>query len=285
MTFSITPYGILAYIPLILCEDGTYADLYWSTGDRRHALLCLTEDRDDCYLRSSHQCPVYSVRDPRIFVMRHPIDSGAYIIEGHRTSTSWQEILVRHRPPSQRLPGQLPDTRTAFVPPTPMQLALEAPFRFSEDRIQKFMEQSRSDSVQVRNGEFRYSHTSDSCRLPTSYVFVCDGGKSEESVNIVVKIGRCRETGVLSEAQPQPASDLWATVSRFASSDQSASDEADSLAHKCDEEHVSRWPNARMEFALHRVSIYYPATVTLSFTPCLINNGTLILDASFMHNR
>ena len=52
MTFSITPYGVQAYVPIIECSSGTYADLYWSNDNerdfhqRRGFLLCLEKHPD-----------------------------------------------------------------------------------------------------------------------------------------------------------------------------------------------------------------------------------------------
>ncbi|KAI0708166.1 heterokaryon incompatibility protein-domain-containing protein [Cerioporus squamosus] len=295
MTFSVTPHGVLAYIPVYKLRGGdVLADLYWST-DRSHgrdaAVLHLEEDPDS-QARSSVR-PSYRVSGgvSRIHWTGtngcFNSDTGEYVFGGEIICASWQEVLIRHRPPSHRLPGQLSDTRTFFIPPMPMQLVLDSPFRFDNAHIRKFMHEFGADCVHVLGAESQSSQLADS-NLLTSYVF-----ERSSSQFIVIQVGQCQRDWVPGDL-PRPApGPIWAKVRGVATMTASprAKEEAMKFArdpsHNCLEDHVSRWPTLRKRFHLN-VPWFLLCTmspVILTFTACPISpERTLLLDAS-LHDR
>ena len=311
MTFNVTPHGIQAHVPIITCGEKTYAYLFWSREDAEdalvhhdvpetHFLLCLEKDPVD-YARPSSCSASYIVSNERILYNwpRRTFTSNACSDDRETTlHARWETVLIRHRPPLNRLPGQLADTRTPFIPPIPIQSSLIAPVRFDEARIRSFMGQFRSCSrVKVLNSAI--DQASD---LPTTYAFFCDLVPLEW-FTVIVRAGRCcRE--VPSEPGPQLEDDypsIWATISGIAwglgdpnMSESEMEAKVVSLStdssHCCREDHVSQWPMYQKTFYMtirHRLHWALSPTVrwhavTLSFSPCPINpGGTLILRASY----
>ncbi len=152
ITFAVTPHGIQANIPIVACGDAIFGDLYWRDG-KSCGLLRLEEDPDNRAAPSRRSS--YCVCSPRILQTRRPMEGGEYIISGHTGRASWREVLIRPAPSphDSRLPGQLSDSRLTFIPAMPRQLALDAPYRFDEASIRRFLRDSRADSLEVRNDE------------------------------------------------------------------------------------------------------------------------------------
>lgn len=289
MTFSVTPHGILACIPLFRLPGGAIlGDLYWST-DRSHrrdaAVLYLEEDPDSRACSSIRPSYRVSCSLARVFWTDGCLNSetGEYMACGETVRASWQEVLIRHRPPLRRLPGQLSDPRTTSIPPVPMQLSLDSPFRFDPAHIRKFMHEFATDRVSIFAAEPHRSHMADS-GLALTYLF-----ERSSSEFIIIQAGHCQRDWVPG-THPRPApGPIWAKVSGVASltSPTRAREEAMKLkkgpAHDCFDDHISRWSGLRKTFHLN-VPWYHLAAmspVILTFTPCPINpERTLILDAS-----
>ena len=309
MTFTVTPHGVQAYIPIIEYSKKTYADLSWS-GDASLSklpnaqpsrfLLCLEKDPDSQVWPGSPRRPSYIVCYSRVLqIIDPPQRVDKYVFEGRTVHASWQTVLIRHRLPPPRLPGQLlqlahSHSSAPWIPPMPLQFSLGAPFRFDEAHIRKFLQQSRAGWVEVRNAGFpehptgagKPSHHPN----PTTYTFI---RQTLYKRAIVIRVGECPwERKSSSPSRPAP---LWATVSSITvtmsvrrGSSGSMNAQLAGLSrdarHCCLEDHVLHWPDSRKQFDL---DIPYPesAAVTLSFTRCPINPArTLVLDASF-HGR
>ena len=293
MSFVVTPHGLLAYIPIIVSHSGdTYADLFWATPDGIRYLLCLRAVTDLHEAQRSRR-PLYRVENTRLKeVEMSPLDPAAYLLGGQMVQASWQEILIRHRPPSHRHPGQLSDTHRAFIPAIPLQLALHAAFRFDEARMRKFLHESQLDFVEHRNTGFTSQDPDFPQALPATFTFI---RLRKYPFALMIRVGQCRHTQSPGNSdQPQPVAQaiLWATVhaipGKVGSYDQCSvlydkieAQSKDPL-HDCLDDHVSEWPAFRKTFEVDdgRREV---STVILSFAPCPISpERTLVLDASYL---
>ena len=272
MTFSVTPHGVLAHIPIIASQNKVFADLFWTmgSGDCRF-LLCLEEDRAS-QGRSSRR-PSYSICSDRLLQINPAIykAEGGYLIDAQPAAATWQDVLIRHRPPPRRLPGELPDTRSSFIPPMPMQLILDAPVRFDEGRIQQFMQESGLELDEVRNAEDPWRVGPG---LTTVYVFT----DPLMTMELVIKVGQC--DWVLRRGVDPAA--IWATVEVFTASGIAYRDQS---YHDCLDDHVVAWRESRRCFSFSFQNHWgevVTAWVELSFEPCPINpKRTLVMTASY----
>ncbi|RDX47103.1 HET-domain-containing protein [Lentinus brumalis] len=104
MTFAITPTGIRACIPIFTWRGEVFGDLHWSSPQGGRVFLRLELDPDS--QASSSRRPSYRVGRPRL---ARSFFGGAYrTVRPPDGLPSWKEILIRHRPPLHRDPGQLP---------------------------------------------------------------------------------------------------------------------------------------------------------------------------------
>ncbi len=276
MTFAITPTGICANIPIFMWRGEVFADLYWSSGSSlgRRIFLHLELDLDG-QASSSHRLS-YQVGKPRLGGTRIGLDRQYFGVCPPNGPSSWKEVLIRHRPPLHRAPGQLPDSATStFTPAIPMQLTFDAPVRFPEAHIRQFLMQSGSDRVEIR-GAGVYSPWTAASNLPTAYVFRWYIGL------IVIRVGHCHqnqsECGQLHRREA-----IWARTEYYAGKPESIETKAEigkvstDPLHDCSQDHILQWPNFQKMFQVN-----YSEEVTLSVTPCPLNpERTLILKASY----
>ena len=271
-----TPHGIVAYIPILVDEYQTYADLHWSRqsrqGLREHGLLCLTKEDPDYRQRSTHRssfcvCPLLRVkwRGTRSWSTS---SGGEGVIDGQtRLRASWQEVLIRHRPPPHlHAHGHSP------VLSIPTQLTFDAPFRFEEHHIRAFLSQSVWYRAKI------LSDRTAGADLPTAYGFY--GGYGSGGM-FIIKVGVCRQE--MTPEENIHLDPIWAVCQSAGS----FLDTPDIMAfardpqHNCFEDHVSRWPALGQKTFSAGPSPSFGA-VTLSFAPCPINSArTLVLTASF----
>ncbi len=229
---------------------------------------------------SSSLCPSYRVAFRRL--AGHGEYADRYVhVSPPDGPPAWTEVLIRHRPPLSRAPGQLPDF-VAFksTPAIPMQLTFDAPVRFPEARIRRFLIQSWSFRFEIRGAGLNSPWRADSS-LPTAYIFV------KWSHSIIIKIGKCQRKGLPGEQLSPKA--IWATVNtgRLRSDDIGFEAEISTVSnntlHRCSQDHVLQWPNLRKRFEVDDEWLTgHMEEVTLSFAPCPLNPGTtLILAASY----
>ncbi len=277
MTFAITPTGIRAHIPIFAWQGVVFGDLYWSAGDGsgRRILLHLVLDPDS-QASSPHRLS-YKIGHPRLTGIGPGKDLDVHPPDA---PPSWKEVLIRHRPPLHRAPGQLPGSTTfKFIPAIPMQLFLDAPVRFPEARIQEFLIKSNSTRFEIRGAGL--DSRADSS-VPTAYIFT-------GSCPIIIKVGQCQQERPLGE-QHRPIA-IWATSSVGSAKfhkytielETAISKYSTNINHDCSQEHVLQWPDHRKTFRFKPYTMT-PETVlevTLSFMPCPFNpERTLILEAS-----
>ncbi|KAI0708165.1 heterokaryon incompatibility protein-domain-containing protein [Cerioporus squamosus] len=281
MTFAVTPTGIQAYIPIFTWRGEVLGDLFWSSKQGRSVFLHLEHDPDSQSSSSPYRS--FRVGEPRLRI----IIGSEYDGTSPPDPPSWQEVLIRHRPSLHRAPGQLPDFATSrFTPAIPMQLTFQAPVRFSEARIQKFLVESRSDYFEIRGAGLHSPWTADS-DLPTAYVF-----KTYYHHFIIIKVGRCQKEGPPGTPR-RPTAAIWATVRGGGARGQDAeakfeekiSTVSTDPRHDCVKDHVLGWPDLRRRFQLEGRYEEAEETeeVVLSFARCPLNPGhTLIIrDASW----
>ncbi|KAI0708152.1 heterokaryon incompatibility protein-domain-containing protein [Cerioporus squamosus] len=300
---SVTPYGILAYIPVYRYNELLVGDFYWSRPSavrqmrnrKLRPMLCLEEDPDSQTGSSRTVRPLYRVQ------------CGILCIESREPGehASWQEVLIRHRPVPHwgagSLSARLSDRGTTLIPTMPMQLTLNAPYRFDEAHIRKFLRESQAHYMTVHGADHRPPSPSgwmpqSNCptMLPTTYIFsptpFLDVRGYDPYMNvrfIMIKVGKCRQWQI--EQNLPWDQRVWATVHGEYISDSRRVSHAlwemrmlsDDLRHDCLTDHVSQWPALRKVFHVDIEGWLQDATLTLSFAPCPINNGaTLVLDAS-----
>ncbi|RDX40888.1 hypothetical protein OH76DRAFT_281039 [Lentinus brumalis] len=285
MTFSVTPTGIRANIPIFQWDGQTSADLYWSSGNGsgRRVFLHLELDPDGSQASSFHRLS-YQVGDPRLTGI--DADGKYFGVRPPDEPQSWKEVLVKHRPPLRRAPGQLPDSvMSEFTPAIPMQLTFDAPVRFPEARIRKLLTDSSFDRFEIHGAGVNSLWTADS-NLPTAYVFVRYGHGY-----FVIRVGQCQQERRLRGEQHR-FNAIWATLT--SSAQRVANDTVEwemeiskfstNTGHDCSQDHVSQWPESRKTFELqfNEQRLGDEPDVTLSFTRCPLNpERTLILDASY----
>ncbi len=215
MSLSVTPHGVLAYIPVITYQNMTFVDLFWCSEEKLawpadHArpasrlLLRLTKDPDTLAGPESSRRKSYIVDASRLLWIEPPKKSLRYVIAGRQARGSWQMVLIRHRPPPHRLPGQLllADPRNPFIPAVPAQLVVDTPFRFDEVHIQKFGRQFGASSMTIWDSP-----------TMTTYAFAFERSWSP-TWNIVIRVGRkCPHASKLHQFLRPPAlNTVWATV-------------------------------------------------------------------------
>ncbi len=279
MTFAVTPAGIRANIPIFQQEGKTFAELYWSSanGSARRVFLHLELDPDS--QASSFHSLSYQVGNPRLTGI-YP-GTKYFDVRPPDGPASWKEVLIRHRPPPRRAPGQLPDSAMSdFTPAIPMQLTFDAPVRFPEARIRKLRTDSKFDRFEIHGAGVNSHWTADS-NLPTAYTFMRYG-----CGYFVIRVGQCQQERRLRGEQHR-FNAIWATVtdSSGTGGQTEISKFSTDAGHDCSQDHVSQWPESRKTFELPFAGInlfVLSDAVTLSFTRCPLNpERTLILDASY----
>ena len=297
MTFTITPHGVQAYIPIIECNKNIYADLSWCE-DRSESpnlrqdgssrlLLCLEDDPDN-QARPSSCSASYRMRFPRILRIPPMREGGRYVIEGLSAYASWKTVLLRHRPPPHRGPPLVPTHRgDRLLPKLPGLSVGPPPFRFEFALAERFTAQFHGSWMSL--GSHVDSGSSGKHDHPAAtYIF---GRKDEDRrvfYSVVIRVGHCDKSAQpTSTTAPAP---IWATVSDIALplGDQPQSEMqdrvtalADNPRHRCAEDHIAQWHDSHRMFKLH-TEYAGSAAVTLSFKPCSVNPGrTLVLDAIY----
>ena len=276
MSFSVTPDGILACVPIVVCGGSTFADLNWSVDDGTRwsrALLCLEAIPSTDQAHMARGGPSYRVGPSRMERIEPPAQRGRYIINGRSAFASWETVLIKHRPSpdSHRLSGQvrLSDPRmSTLIPPMPMQLMLKAPFRFPESSVQRFLHQFRGHRVEVRNARLQSPQTTNAY-FRTTYIF----RRASTSWGVAVQVGRCRWTGSHRQWLRRPVP-VWATVSTYQDFSIEGTGVPTVLAemesrgpspdHDCLEDHVANWSALRKAIPVKAVPSSCPSRTALS---------------------
>ena len=223
MMFSITPNGILSYIPILRTAGWTFADLYWSLrGSAERLLLVLAphpfsphpESRKsynvggNCrIITSAREDTKRQLRQmyPRLVLISALGDTsrgGKVLLNGVRARISWEEVYLVHHHASAESNQLLPSQRT--IPVMPMNLTLATPFRFDELSIRKFEQESGAHLVSVTNTGLPWKGDP-----PATYIFRFS---ESEWPFLVIQVGQCQAEDQSEKSHRAEPASLWATV-------------------------------------------------------------------------
>ena len=302
-TLSVTPRGVLAYVPIIECQMGTFVDLHWiERNGGSHLLLRLRRsledqpsendrrgDADEAHLR-----PVYEVGHPRFEEFERSASAAttggrpaqpAYVIKGETAPARavWKEVFIRHQPsPHWRLPGQLQDCRQPFIPAVPNQLYLSPSFRVHEHSMRAFMAALGVENVAVGVHAVLRGFLAPEVRRtaplpPVVYVFpVAPEG-------VFVRAGRCLRS------ESERGFHTWAVVDVPPHGAKRAMAKEDmAYLHDCDRDHLPEgsacereWRLAFRRSASGDGAMEEHGVVTLSSAPCPIYPRTCVLRLAY----
>ena len=277
MTFSVTPYGVQAHIPIFRHNSHVYADLYWCSIDSRDArsspsqewyFLRLMDDPTPLWPSACH--PSYMVdEDHKVekfsSFARLQSDSGTITAvalfswsmkEILRVPLTWETVLIRHKPTPSLLPGEFRwDNPVQSILRAPFQFSFSSPFRFDEASAQKFVEEFGAYDVKVDHttpskSSDSYSHQT------TAYTFACPWFMRM----FAIKIGQCHQRTASTTGDSGGAvhttAPVWATLHmKGVCADQSLKKEhqrwgntlLSDVQHSCLKDHVLEWPKRYIE--------------------------------------
>ena len=276
LSFSVTPYGVLAQVPVIRKNGLTIAVLFWLRGHHHLGLIIAPCPRSaraplsyDIGLGGS---PCY-----RLILLGHAVSDGRYRLFGETVSAYWSEIYLSHRPP--------PGMRANAVPtlPIPMCLGTSAPFRFRERDIERILK--KFDILR-----FWPDHSPlDWTGFPPATFTFCD---STLSWGFALHLGRCipgSRPPSLSAPLDSPgdsySGEHWVYMQFYDVGQAEPQPFTPPEFHTCLEHHLSRWPNGSIAVDVPQshpfFSIIRCHQLNLSFTQCPLNPiGTRVVSIS-----
>lgn len=237
MTFSVTPYGIQAHIPVFSYNSIVYADLYWCYIDRngiaptQWICLRLKEDRTPLWPSACHT--TYIVDDDRrtqrfrnfkrltspsgeIDAVTFSLRMGKDWIKTLHLSLTWKTVLIRDRPDPRLLPGEFIQNDIAqSILGDPMRFSFNASFRFDDNSAQEFVRDCRACGVKVDNSTSLDSSGRISHR-ETAYIFSTRYYRG----HLAIRVGRCCQPEITdsavrnswAEQTTAAVGPVWATV-------------------------------------------------------------------------
>ncbi|KAI0713848.1 hypothetical protein C8Q76DRAFT_471327 [Earliella scabrosa] len=276
MTFTATPHGVLAQIPIVEIGGNTYADLCWTLEGRTSTRLLLVLGRR---LRSAADTlPIYDIGE------NHASSSGVYrivtdspgqasLLRLPSTQIAWKEVYLAYNPPTARR------ARTALY--IPMNHTVSPPLRILEPPVARLAKVLQATDVQVTHAGLPWSGHPPAtivlhdCDLPSTSASASASASAvvaeARRVQIVLQFGRCTSTIPSgSEAVPHDAQPLWANVR-----DRDAGIHTPSSDHECPADHIRTWQNMERTFDLTETH-----GVSLSFTEASSANTLTLTDLS-----
>ncbi|TFK94470.1 HET-domain-containing protein [Polyporus arcularius HHB13444] len=259
VSFSITPHGVLAHVPVADYRVWTFADLGWSENGQR-VMLALARRRRGV---SDLSYPIYNIcgeyRLVRIPTSKH---KGCSLLRAPSMRTTWKNIYLSHRPAHS--PAQ------SSLPAIPINHCVAAPFRFPERRIANFARLANGSLESIQNAGLPWEGDP-----PTTFTFRIS------NVNfLVITVGRCAVPPTPTVFNDRPPAPMWANLQWNPAEDTTLTNMA---AHDCATDHVMKWQELKKTFVLlpENTARKGYKFFTLSFTRCpLSSSGTLILDVS-----
>ncbi|RPD57981.1 HET-domain-containing protein [Lentinus tigrinus ALCF2SS1-7] len=281
MTFSLTPHGVLAHLPIVTIRGRIYADLSWSTssvtyghtplwrweGVARILLILRPYSHNPDRSRPSYTVGYRYFGDKHRRLVAPPED-----VFRKRGKTQWKDVYLIHGPPDS---GDLSRDRPDPLIDIPFNRHLNPPFRFPPENLQSFVNSLGTLPVSHPTIEISVENAGRAWHArpgPTTFTF--SRPKSLHYPPLVIAVGWC----------PFGRS-LWAKACAM-------TEGATYHDHSCqDGDHVSDWagPNKTKTFEVYRKELWLgmlpgyrtiAVAITLSFTPCRLNPRTLILHAS-----
>ena len=244
MSFTTTPHGILAKIPIVTIKGNTYADLCWLNGKTR--LMLILRQRNHA---AADTLPLYDVGGIHADtgnVYRMVTDAADESSSFSRASlqVEWKEVYLSYHQPSRRVESPL------YMP---MNHTFSPPLRIPEQLISKMSRQLRTTDIRIANEDLPWSGVP-----PTTIAF--HGGRASSSsacakrVHINLQFGRCTADApaAADAAASADAPPLWASV-------QGSEDRIRIWdCHDCPGDHILAWPGLTKLFAptsLHSVTL------------------------------
>ncbi len=277
MTFTLTPHGVLAHIPVVTFRGRVYADLSWSTAEVAYGhtsrwrwegvarILLILRPYSHNPDRSR---PSYTVGYLYFGNKHRRLVAPSDDVFRKRGTTQWKDVYLIHDPPESTVdrPDPLIDI--------PFNHNLTAPFRFPPENVWTFV-----NSL----GQLPVSH-------PTVEISACNAGmpwagpaiftfsrpKSLHYPPIVLEVGWC-----------SCGHSLWAMAYSLYPAETLMT--AAPREHSCPADHLAEWSDLKKTFEVFRKELWLGmlsayrtivVVITLSFTPCRLNPQSLVLHAS-----
>ena len=271
MSFTLTPYGVLARIPVYDVNGRLYADLSWcsrvpageSASERERGLLLALSPRahpqlPNVLLYDIGACPDTTGRILRVFskpksgLLIPPTSDGIGLPGG---STPWREIYLAHYEEQPK--------GTFFLN---LDHNSPYPIRFPEDHMNKFM----TTHGLIASGTGSSGNRDRNDFEDLNIWFLYPGTIRRE---VLLQVGQCRAGGQPASAtrgrsrEIAPPGPYWANIQVL--------EEGDDWRHfrdlhKCPQDHIQTWPQMRKHFSSthHRRNWDEEWLFTLGFAPC-----------------
>ncbi|KAI0753170.1 heterokaryon incompatibility protein-domain-containing protein [Daedaleopsis nitida] len=271
-TFSVTPHGVLARLPLVEAHGAAIGVLSWSRdGDRLGLLLT------PCPISLDPSRPLYDagIGDGNVRVIDLGSATEDLELFGEAVETVWKEIYIAHRPP---LRIQAVSTAPVFL-----NRSITTAFRLPEANLERL---DASGVALLRQSSIPSPWTGS----PAAMLFF---GRADQSLSapmdFVVHLGRCTGSTslgsdtTLADAETRGSLQLgahWAYAEHYHPGEMEP-DPSRLSWHECPADHIREWPRGSMTFDIScectlqlTASVGRPlqaAHVSLSFVPSMLN--------------
>ncbi len=234
MSFSITPHGVLARIPIIELDEQTFGDLSWYEGDFR--LLLILRRRPS---KSNATLPLYDIGlcnpslDPDIpsptpRVIRVPKEAdGGLARQLNLTTAVWHDLYLALESVSE--------TETVLYIPTNHDFP---PFiRFPERLFGEFLSKHRAENVVVKNPVLPWYG------IPPATISFAVHHPRYGSLHATLQFGRCFLGKLLYKNRRSPPGPIWLKLLASGSNEVGGDD-----SHQCPLDHMVNWPGLYKQF-------------------------------------
>ena len=299
-TFSLTPHGVLAHVPLIEVSGLTIGVMGFTqsisqTRPQSHqppiairfGLLLTLCPRSTDPLRplydigmagSAYLDDKGAIRAKWVRLVPLGSISEDLTLFGEPVVAQWKDIYLAHHPPPE-----LGSTSVQQQPPVLLSYGFLAPFRFPENHVEEFIRATPNLRLDlVRNPPDFPWHG-----LPP-VVFAFTTSTFDWTLTFILRLGRCRYPvpwGTTGSIATRGWHARWARVDFYPFESANVGPRAPSFFpppgseleqyHDCENDHVKQWPHPRKTFQTG------DQEVTLTLTPCPINpTGTFVVNIS-----
>ena len=228
MTFSVTPRGVLAFVPVLHIGDHIFADLNWYEDGSR---LLLVLQRTIAIIKSHSirtPAPLYTVGfgmskdSSRLLTL--PLNDNDRTCPSYQDSV-WKEICIS---PSRPTSSQ---RETIFLP---MNHAFPPLVRIHEHLLSQFFAEQRVTAFEIMNAVLPWTGN------PPLVISFPHRGLID-LLNIVFQVGTCEAT--YSLPYPSRLASVWANVREHSCSMLQCNQR-----HHCPQDHILTWPGLERKF-------------------------------------
>ncbi|PIL37585.1 hypothetical protein GSI_01279 [Ganoderma sinense ZZ0214-1] len=269
-TLSVTPYGVLAHIPVIELPQGTIAIFFWMN-KQDHLGLRLSP----CSSSIDSSRLLYDVFPGDSRLVPLSVDENDYIVDGHPVHAVWKKLYIAHRPPPDTL---APDASTSLY--IPLNLGVLMPFRVPGGSIHELHVSTGLRLASVSPMTLPWTGSS-----PVTLTFEPDNDDTRANIlpGIELHLGRCTKSVPVGQAPSgRHLGPHWARLVFHDLKYMSPHGDADD-GHSCSEDHVEDWPQS-MKVIQPPWSqpdgisgLLAPPPAKLCCTPCPLNPGTTLV--------